>query len=77
MAATIARRQFDAEHKRIENLDRVLQEVVVVFGIRLFHGLGLDQAVEMGTQALLRIISNFFLNLPRVTCKPLGLCIGK
>ena len=56
------RRQFDAEHERIEDLDRVLQEVVVVLGVRLLHGLGLHQLVEIGAQALLRAVADLVLD---------------
>jgi hypothetical protein len=48
--------QFVAEHKCIENLDRVWQKVIEVFGVRLFHGIGLEQIVGMSAQALLRIV---------------------
>ena len=52
------RRQLDAEHQRIEELDRALQEVVVVLGIGLLHGLGLHQLVETGAERLLAAVVN-------------------
>ena len=54
-------RQFDTEHERVENLDRVLQEVVVMFGIELLHRLGLYQGVRMSAQICLRVIANLVL----------------
>ena len=56
------RRQFDAEHQRIEELDRALQEVVVVLGVGLLHGLGLHQFVETGAERLLPGIVNLVLD---------------
>src|SRR4029077_6580958 len=55
------RRQLDAEYEYVENLDRILQKIVVVFGVRLFRRLGLHQLVEIGTQALLRAGANLGL----------------
>src|SRR4029077_16541369 len=55
------RRQLDAESEYVENLDRILQKIVVVFGVRLFRRLGLHQLVEIGTQALLRAGANLGL----------------
>ena len=40
-----------------------MQEFVVVLGIGLLHGLGLHQFVEIGAEALLRILPDFLLNL--------------
>ena len=56
------RRQFDRQHERVEDLDRVLQEVVVVLGVRLLHRLRLHQLVEIGGEALLRIVADLLLD---------------
>ena len=57
------RRQLDREHQRVEDLDRVLEKIVIVLRIRLLHGLGLHQLVEVCGQASLRRVANLFLDL--------------
>ncbi len=55
-------RQLDAEHQRVENLNRVLQRVVVVLRIGLLHRFGLDQLVEVRAQTPADILPDFFLD---------------
>src|SRR4029077_14745036 len=55
------RGQDDAEYEYVENLDRTLQKIVVVLGVRLFRRLRLHQLVEIGAQALLRAGANLGL----------------
>ena len=56
------RRQLDAEHQRVEYLNRVLQGVVVVFRVGLLHRFRLDQLVEVGAEALAHIFPDLFLD---------------
>ena len=56
-------RQFDAQDQRVDDLDRVLKEVVIVLGVRLLHCFRLNQTVEVACQALLCFLPDLFLDL--------------